>query len=406
MKDLKEYFYLALRNLRTRSLRSWLTILGIVIGVFLIISLISLSGGLRDTIMAQLNMMGGDLIFVMPGGDMQDMMMAVMGGTELSDTDIRTIERVRGAETVVVLPYGSEVARYEGVSKIVFLAGIDWARASLVMKEDMGWQTTEGDFPRSGRREVLIGSYVHQEIFQGIRVGDEIIIKGRRFNVSGILMSLGNRQDDSMIVLDLEDFRSVTGKREGSPMAIVKVASGFNIDDVVKDIELALEETGKRRVGEDAPSFSVLTSETVSEMVGNIMGIVQVVIIGFASIALIVGGIGIMNTMYASIRERTREIGIMKAVGAKNSAVLSIFLIEASIIGIIGGIGGTVLGIVLAKSVELYGQANMFYITASVTPRLIVFGLAFSFLVGCLSGFLPARRAAGLRPVDALRHHE
>ena len=114
-----------------------------------------------------------------------------------------------------------------------------------------------------------------------------------------------------------------------------------------------------------------------------------------------------MNTMYTSVRERTREIGIMKAVGAKNSAVLTIFLFESGIIGLIGGIGGTLLGIILAKAVEMYGNAHpMFYIAASVTPGLIVFGLTFSLLVGCLSGFFPARKAAQLRPVDALRHHE
>jgi len=405
MEQIREYFYLALRNLRSRSLRSWLTIFGIVIGVFLIVTLISLSGGLQETIMTQLRMMGPDLIMVMPG-EMQDMMVAMMGGMELSDAEIKAIERARGVETVVIFPYAAEIARYEGEAKITFLSGVDWDSALSVLREDMGWQTTEGNFPRPGRREILIGSMVSEDIFPEVGVDDEIIIKGRIFRVSGILMSLGNRQDDSMIVLDLEDFRQITGKREGSPMAMVKASSEFDIDDVVKNIETALEETGKRRLGEDAPSFSVLTSETISDMVGNIMAILQVVIIAFASIALVVGGIGIMNTMYTSVRERTREIGIMKAVGAKNSAILSIFLIEAGIIGIVGGIGGTFLGLIFAKSIEMYGQAHMFYVKASITPGLILLGLSFSVLVGCLSGFFPARKAAKMRPVDALRRFE
>ena len=407
MAEIKEYFRLALRNLRSRQLRSWLTIFGIIIGVFLIVSLISLSEGLQETIMTQLRMMGGDLIFVMPGGDFGDMMTAVMGGVELSDADIRAIERSRGVETVVVFPYLAEIVRYEGAAKMALLAGISWDKATTVLKEDMGYQVIEGDFPRSGRREVVLGNLVSKEIFPGITVGDEIIIKGRRFKVSGILMSLGSKQDDSMIVMDLDDFRSVTGKREGTQMAIVKPNPDFAVDDVVKNITIALEETGKRRIGEDAPKFSVITSETVSDMVGNIMGILQVVIVAFASIALIVGGIGIMNTMYTSVRERTREIGIMKAVGAKNSAILTIFLIESGIIGIIGGLGGTILGVILAKGVEAYGQVHpMLYITASVTPGLVVFGLTFSLLVGCLSGFFPARKAAKMKPVDALRRFE
>jgi len=407
MEQIGEYFQLALRNLRSRRLRSWLTIFGIVIGVFLIISLISLSEGLKESLMTQLRMLGGDLIFVMPGGELGDMMVALLGGMELSDADIRAIEKTRGVEQVVVFPYAAGVARYEGMAKMTFLAGVAWDKATPVLKEDMGYQTTEGDFPRSGRREILIGSLVSKEIFPGIRVGDEIAIKGRKLKVAGVLMSVGSKQDDSMIMLDLDDFRVVTGKKEGSQMAVVKPNPDFDVKDVVKNIETALEETGKRRMGQDAPAFSVITGETWSGLVENIMGIIQVVIIAFASIALIVGGIGIMNTMYTSVRERTREIGIMKAVGAKNSAVLTIFLIESGIIGVIGGLGGTLLGIILAKSVEMYGQAHpMFYISASVTPGLIIFGLVFSLFVGCLSGFFPARRAAKLRPVEALRHYE
>ena len=397
---------MALHNLKSRSLRSWLTIFGIVIGVFLIVSLISLSEGLQETIMTQLRMMGPDLIMVMPG-EMQDVMTAIMGGMELSDTDIRAIERTRGVKTVVVFPYAADIVRYEGISKIAFLAGVDWDKASPVLREDMGWQTTEGHFPRSGRREVLIGSMVPRDILPGVAVDDNIVIKGRSFKVSGILMSLGSRQDDSMIIFDLEEFRHITGKREGTPMAIVKTDPNFDVDDVVKNIEMSLGETGRRRIGQDAPSFSVLTSETITDMVGNIMGILQIVIVAFASIALVVGGIGIMNTMYTSVRERTREIGIMKAVGAKNSAVLSIFLIEAGIIGIVGGAGGTILGIVFAKGLEVCGQVHpLFYIHASVTPGLIILSLAFSVIVGCLSGFFPARRAAKMKPVDALRRFE
>jgi putative ABC transport system permease protein len=404
--SIKEYFYLALRNLRSRSLRSWLTIFGIVIGVFLIVSLISLSEGLQKTVMTQLKMMGGDLIFVMPG-EMSEMMVSLMGGMELKDDEIKAIEKARGVEEVVVFPYAAEVARYEGEAKIAFLGGVSFDKASFILREDMGWQTIEGDFPVSGKREVLIGSLVSKEVFPGIKVGDELIIKGKKFQVSGVLMSLGSKQDDSMIALDIDDFRAITGKKEGTPMAIVKADPSFGIERVVQNIEISLEEVSKRRVKEDAPAYSVITSETVSDMVGGIVAILQIVVFAFASIALLVGGIGIMNTMYTSVRERTREIGIMKAVGARNFAVLSIFLFEAGIIGIIGGAGGTLLGIIFAKSIEVYGQIHpMLYIQASVSPGLILFGLAFSLLVGCLSGFFPARKAARLRPVDALRRHE
>jgi putative ABC transport system permease protein len=129
--------------------------------------------------------------------------------------------------------------------------------------------------------------------------------------------------------------------------------------------------------------------------------------LAFASIAIVVGGIGITNTMYTAVRERTREIGIMKAVGAPNSAILSIFLFEAGIIGFIGGFAGTALGLLTAWSVELYGQVHpLFYFRASFSPWIILFGLSFSFVVGCIAGILPARRAARLRPIEALRKYE
>ena len=125
----------------------------------------------------------------------------------------------------------------------------------------------------------------------------------------------------------------------------------------------------------------------------------------FASIAVIVGGIGIMNTMYTSVRERTKEIGILKAVGAKRSTITLIFLIESGLIGLVGGMGGMVFGLGLAKLIEAIGQVHpLFYIKASLSPSIIIFGMGFSFLIGCLSGFLPARNAANLKPVDALRY--
>ena len=143
----------------------------------------------------------------------------------------------------------------------------------------------------------------------------------------------------------------------------------------------------------------------MTDIVGSIMGLIQVVIFGFASIAIVVGGIGIMNTMYTSVHERIREIGIMKAVGAKNKTIILIFLIESGIFGLAGGLGGIVLGLGLAKIVEIYCQTqNLFLLKASITPQLVLFGLAFSFLVGCISGFLPARSAAKLKPVEALRY--
>ncbi|HQB18663.1 MAG TPA: ABC transporter permease [Candidatus Pacearchaeota archaeon] len=398
-----EYFKIAVKNLRVRPLRSWLTILGIVIGIFLVTTLMSLSEGLKNSIMGELQTMGGDLIIVMPG---EDMFSGLMGGNDLTNADLNGIERTVGVETVISMPWGSEIVRYKNEAKTVLITGISFDKTMTLLKEDMGWETVEGDFPRTGRREILLGNLVAKSILPGIRVGDEVTIKGKRFYVSGYLRSLGNNQNDSMIMMDLEDYRTVTGKREGAPMTMAKVAPGFDVAEVVKNIEDSLEETRKRRVGEETPSFSVISSDTVSDMVSSIMGILQVAIFAFASIAIIVGGIGVTNTMFTSVNERTKEIGILKAVGAKRSDIVAIFLFESGIIGLIGGVLGVTLGVVASKGTEfvLAQLEQMFYLEAHISISLILFGIAFSFFVGCISGYFPAKKAAMLEPVDALRY--
>lgn len=399
-----EYFKIAVKNIRTRPMRSWLTILGILIGVFLIISLISLSEGLKGAVLNHLKMVGKDLIIIFPG-QVDDIITTFAGGMELTEDDMSTIKKTAGVEQVIPFIYKAEVVRYQGKSKTLLVSGNPWRDALSTYQTDLGWSLTQGRWPVPGKREALIGSLVPTDVFPGIEAGDEIAIKGRQFEIVGVLKSLGSKQDDSIIALDLDIYKAVTGERKGALMAIAKAAEGYSIDEVAQNIKNNLSESGKKRKGEELAPYSVLTSEKATEIVGNILALIQFVIFGFASIAIVVGGIGIMNTMYTSVRERTREIGILKAVGAKNSAIISIFLIESGIIGLTGGLGGILLGFGFARSIEAYAQFHpVFYMKAVVSPGLFIFGLAFSFLVGCLSGFFPARSAAKLKPVEALRY--
>lgn len=396
----KEYLKIAVKNLRTRQLRSWLTIFGIVIGVFLIMSLLSLSQGLQTTVMNQLRAVGTDIIVIMPGS-ISDIMTTMMGGSQLTEEDLNAIEKTKGVEVVVPNVYKSALMKYQNKSKVIILYGVDWRNSLDVYQNDMGMKISEGRWPVPGRREIVVGSLVPTDIFPGLKINTTANIKGRQLEVVGILKSRGSKQDDSMIGVDLNIYRDITGERKGAPQAIAKVAAGYSVDQVAKDIKANLEENAKRRAGEEESAYSVLTSESLGSMVGSIMGIIQVVVFAFGSIAVLVGGIGIMNTMYTSVRERTKEIGILKAVGAKNQTIVMIFLIEAGIIGLIGGIGGMILGLGLAKTAELVAGT---YIYATISPGIIIFGLLFSIGVGCLSGFFPARSAAKLKPVDALRY--
>lgn len=401
----KEYFKIAFKSLTTRKMRSWLTTVGIAIGVFLIVSLLSLSQGLRGAVSQQLGKMGKDLITILPGDASN--IIASLTGEKLSEDDIKTIKKTDGVDAVVPINHTSITARHRDEKKTVMIYGNDWRNAMDIYKNDMGWSVNYGRWPIPGKNEVVIGSIVAGEMFPAIKTGSELVMKGRKFEVVGILNSVGEKQDDSMIGVDLNIFKSLTGEREGARMAFVKMKAGYLPDNVVNNLKKELEDNRKRRIGEreSDSSYTILTSEKIADIVGNIMGVIQAVIIGFASIAIIVGGIGIMNTMYTSVSERVKEIGILKAIGAKKSTIILIFLIESGIFGMLGGVGGTLLGMAFAKTIETYFQFHpIFYLKADVGIGLILFSIAFSFLIGCASGYFPARTAAKLNPVDALRY--
>ncbi len=403
-KTIKEYIKIAVRNLRKRRLRSWLTMIGVVIGVFLIMSLLSLSEGVKTAVLSQLKMMGKDLIMIMPG-EITDIATMMVGGLELTDDDIKAIEKAEGVEAVIPMTYKGIMMRYQGEKKIVLVAGVPIEKGLDILRTDMGFELVEGRWPIPGKREIFVGFLVPKEVFPGMKTGTQITLKGKQFEVVGVLKSVGSKQDDSQVYMDLDIYREITGEREGAKMVMAKVKPGYSADEVVENIKESLEENRKRIKGEDSPPYTVLSSEKMTDIVGNIMGLIQVAIFGFASIAIIVGGIGIMNTMYTSVHDRIKEIGIMKAVGAKRKTIIAIFLIESGIFGLAGGLGGIVLGLGLAKIVEIYAQSQYFFmLKASITPQLILFGLTFSFLIGCIAGYLPARSASKLNPVDALRY--
>ncbi|UZE93119.1 MAG: ABC transporter permease [Candidatus Nealsonbacteria bacterium] len=403
-KAIKEHIKIAIGSLRTRPLRSWLTMIGVIIGVFLIMSLLSLSEGIKTAVMQQLRMMGKDLIMIMPG-ELTDIMTTFAGGLELTDDDIKAIKKAEGVDVVIPMTYRGEAMRYQGEKRTVLLCGIPLEESLDILKTDIGFELVEGRWPIPGKREIFVGFLVPEEIFPGMKTETQITLKGKQFEVVGVLKSVGSKQDDSQVYIDLDIYREITGERTGAKIAMAKVKPGYSADEVVENIKENLEESRKRKRGEDLPSYTVISSEKMTDIVGNIMGLIQIAIFGFASIAIVVGGIGIMNTMYTSVHERIREIGIMKAVGARNKTVITIFLIESGIFGLVGGLGGIVLGLGLAKIVEIYCQTqNLFLLKASITPQLVLFGLGFSFLIGCIAGYLPARSASKLNPVDALRY--
>ena len=187
-------------------------------------------------------------------------------------------------------------------------------------------------------------------------------------------------------------------------MIIAKLKTGEEPSKVAENIEEDLRKY--RNEEEGSENFQVSTSEELMASFAMILGVVQAVIVGIAAISLLVGAVGIMNTMYTSVVERTKEIGLMKAVGARNSDITLVFLFESGLLGLAGGVLGVLLGATFGKIAEIMAQqalgSNTF--AAAITPTLVLGALAFAFVIGTISGVLPARQASTLKPADALRY--
>ena len=207
-----------------------------------------------------------------------------------------------------------------------------------------------------------------------------------------------------MVRIPLETAQEVFNLKETEEMSMIfaRVKPGSIPSDVAEDVEKALRKDHNVKEGQE--DFIVATAEQMIEGFNNILLVVQAVLVGIAAISLIVGGIGITNTMYTSVVERTREIGIMKAVGAKNSDIVSIFLMESAMLGFFGGMLGILIGLSVSKAVEIAAvYAGVSVLKAYFGYELVVGALVFSMVVGVVSGVLPAKSAAKLNPVDALR---
>lgn len=271
-----------------------------------------------------------------------------------------------------------------------------------------GFEAEEGRNLKEGDKDKIdVGYLVAKDkgLFKkAVNVRDTLIIKDREFKVVGIIKSIGNPQDDKQLYIPFDTAKELFDKGDTIDMIFVQTKEGFKPIDVAENIKDELRRYRNEKEGEE--TFSVQTFENLLANLGVILTIIRVVLIGIAAISLFVGGIGIMNSMYTSVLERTREIGIMKAVGAKNENILLLFILESALYGIIGGIIGVAFGMGIAKAVELVAGPLLGVSAFKIAmPWWLIAGpLGFSFIIGAFSGLMPAVRASKLKPVDALRY--
>jgi len=401
---IQDYAKLAFGNLRKRKLRSWLTIIGIFIAVATITVLISLSIGLQQAVTEQFQILGSDKFFIMPKG--QAGAPGSGGAVELTTEDVNIIEKVQGVKEISYFVAGNVKIEFGGKSRYYMVVGMPKDKVGL-FEEATALDVDEGkNLKKAKKNEIIIGSlYKTGNLFKRpIKAGDKVKLNDVEVRVLGILKSVGNPQDDQNIYMLMDTFEEIFGKTDRVDEIMVQVQPGEDIKQVADKVETKLMKF--RNVDEKSIDFSILTPEELLASFGTILNILTSFLLSIGAISVIVGAVGIMNTMYTSVLERTSEIGTMKAIGARNSDILYIFLIESGLLGLVGGIFGIILGIVAGKGIEYYAASALGsnILRASFPWYLVLGALLFGFIIGSISGLLPAMQASRLKPVDALRY--
>ena len=402
---IKDYFILAIRNLRKRKLRTWLTMIGIFISIATVFMLVSLSLGLQGAVEEQFKMLGTDKFFILPSTSFLGSPGSV-GGVILTEEDINIIKKARGVKDYSYVTIANAEVEFSGEIKYLIVIGLPLENMD-VWTESGAWGTDKGkDLKEGDLGKLTLGSMFKEgKVFKKpINPGNKLIINGEKFKVQGIAKPIGNPGDDSSILMPLEDLRRIFEIPNRVDQIAIQIESDENILDVAKRVEKKLRNS--RGLTEKTQDFDILTPDELLESFGDILIIITSFLLSVAAISLLVGGIGIANTMYTSVIERTKEIGVMKAIGAQNKDIMMIFLMESGLLGLIGAVIGIFLGYGISKTIE-YIAINSLDTTLlqAATPAYLIIGcLLFGFLIGAISGTLPAWQASKTNVVDALRY--
>ena len=404
---LKDYFIYSVKNLRHRGLRSWLTMIGIFIGIAAVVSLIGLGEGLRVAISSQFGFLGPDILSVQASG----LTFAGPPGTAvvepLSDDLADKISRLNGIESAFNRYIESATMEFNDRQEIRFAASVPEGESRKIFETMVNLKTEEGRLLKDGdsKKAVLGNNFKEDGAFgKGIKVGDKILIKGIDFEVAGILEKKGSFIFDNNMLMNEQTIIDVLGaEKDKVDVIAVKVDDVSRLNEIKEDIEKLLRK--ERNVEKGEENFQVQSPQQILGTLNSTLFAVQLFVYIIAAISLAVGGIGIMNTMYTSVLERTKEIGVMKSIGARNSAIFTIFFIESGLLGMVGGIIGIILGLIFAFGLSAIGRAALGsnLIQASISFTLVFGALLFSFIIGTAFGVLPAYQASKLNPVDSLR---
>lgn len=427
---LKKSFKFALNIILHSRLRSWLTIIGIVIGIAAIVSIVSIGQGAQKSLEQNLNSLSADIITINSGfsrafgadagfrggpGEGFGESSTTTKAKNLTKSDVTVLKGISNIAQVMGTISGSADVSYLGKTTKVQIEGVDASVWENIVSTELssGRYLSQGD-----ATAVVVGGRVAGNTFTDLQINRQITIEGKTFRVAGILKEAGG-SDDSRIFMPIENAVTILeGKDEKTYDSItVKVKNIELTDETITEItnRLMLSHGILQSKNKD---FTVTSMKSMQERVSSTLSSMSIFLGAIAAISLIVGAIGIMNTMFTSVLEKTKEIGILKAIGAKNRDILAIFLLNSAIIGLIGGILGVGLGIMCSGLIAQmtgtttsvggggmgFGGFGRLLSNSYVSPQLMIEVFLISILVGLISGAVPAYGASKMKPVDALRY--
>jgi putative ABC transport system permease protein len=395
----EDYLLLGFGAVRSHRLRSFLSMLGIAIGIAAVMLLTSIGEGTRRYLLAQFTQFGTNILQINPGKTETLGIPGVLGGTthKLTIDDAEAVARLPGVQKIVPVAIGQARVEAEGRGRSVPVYGVT-ADVPAVWKFEIG----QGSFlpagdPRRGASVAVLGPTLKRELFGDANaLGHFVRIAGVRLRVIGVMAPKGR-----LLGFDVDD----------SAYVPVKTAMQmFNLDELI-EIDVLFSHEGLtdrvveairtllsgRHAGKE--DFTITTQTAMLEVFGNVMDVITTAVGAIGAISLLVGAIGILTMMWIAVNERVHEIGLLRSLGATDHQVLRLFLLEAVILTVLGGLGGVGLGLAVSLALRLALPGLPVY----TPPGYVAAALAVSAVTGLLAGVVPARRAARLHPIDALR---
>lgn len=405
--NLRQAILEALESLSSNKLRSGLTVLGIVIGVGAVIAMLGIGRGAQATITGSISDIGTNLLFVFDGGaeDVRNPRPLTLGDAEAIGDPFQTPSVVGVAPVLqgnLEITYGGESTFTQGLGVTTdyeFVRNVEMAEGEFLREEHMlGRAAVAVLAPDTAER--LFGRTV------GL-VGETIRIEGQPFRILGVTVARGgsgfNNEDDRVLVpLTTAQSRLMRRGRDEVDIIMARASSADSVSQAQEEIAALLR--ARHRTAIAADDFTIFTQQDFLATAETITNVLTIFLGGIAAISLLVGGIGIMNIMLVSVTERTREIGLRKAIGARKRDILVQFLAESSLLSLIGGLIGIMLGWGLAMLVGVIARASDADLSPAISLDAILMATLFSAAVGLFFGLYPAKRAADLEPVEALRY--